>query len=118
MVVTAVVGGVVLMAAFDHPSSMIWFMAVVLVAVMLNLQIETRVQNAVGSHVRASVLSVMSVAGRVLAIGVTLGLGWLAQYYGAFAMVRWMAVMMVAMWIYWLLVGRRRLARFTNLPVP
>jgi MFS family permease len=109
IVVGAVVGGVVLMAAFDRPSSIIWFMVVVLVAVMLSLQIETRVQNAVGSHVRASVFSVMSVAGRVLAIGVTLGLGRLTQHYGAFAMVRWMAIMMVAMWIYWLLVGRRRL---------
>jgi len=85
-------------------------MAGVFATQILNLHIETKFQDSVPSSVRASVLSVMTMLGRALAVPSLIGLGWAARAWGAFAMVQILALMLGALLAYWLLVGRRRLA--------
>lgn len=110
VVVVVSVVPVVLMAIWDSPVSVVWFMVEVFTLAILNVALETRIQHASPSEVRASVMSVISVLTRAISIPVVLVLGGLAKAYGPFVMVEVLAIVMSVVGLYWWTVGRRRLA--------
>lgn len=99
---------VILMAAFNHPLSIGWFLVGVFGIMMMTLHLETRFQHEVPSDVRASVLSALSVMGRLVSVPVILALGALAQHQGAFAMAQVLALVMAGLLAFWLFVMRGR----------
>ena len=89
------------MGFVDSKFSLVFFMIQTVAAGALVIQIESRVQAETPSHVRASVLSVLSSIGRVISIPASLAYGWLLKNQGAFIAVRWVGAIAAVMLIYW-----------------
>lgn len=70
-------------------------------AVMFN-QIETRVQQASPSNVRASILSALSTMGRIISVPAVVVIGWIINHKGAFVTVQWLALVALVSLLYWL----------------
>jgi MFS family permease len=97
----------ILMAFIDHWISLILFMVQATAAAALFNQTETRIQEATPSAVRASVLSVLSTFGRLIAVPASFLFGWIFRDFGAFWAVRSAAVVATIVLIYWLFYGRK-----------
>ncbi len=96
-----------LMAFIDNAFSLILFMVQSVASAALLNQIETRVQEHTPSSVRASILSVLSAAGRALSIPASFMLGWLFTRFGAFWALRFVAGVAMLVLMYWLWASRR-----------
>jgi len=81
----------------------------VVAAAAAHILIETHLQDATPSAVRASVLSVLSVSERLVRIPGSLLIGWLISSYDAFMAVNLVAVVGAIGLLYWLFVGMRRI---------
>lgn len=98
---------VLLMALIDNWLSLVLFMVQATAAAALFNQIETRVQETTPSELRASVLSVLSAFGRVVAVPASFILGWLFRDFGAYWALRFAAVVAASVLLYWLYIGKR-----------
>jgi MFS family permease len=96
----------VCMAFIDHWLALVLFMIQAVAAAALLNQIETRIQENTESHVRTSVLSVVSTAGRILTIPASFFIGWLMRDFGALWAVRFVAAILVIILLYWLWKSR------------
>jgi len=102
LLVVATVLPLVLMANIDNWFSLVLFMVQATAAAALINQIETRIQDNTPSAVRASVLSILSVAGRLVSVPACFVLGWLFNVYGAYWALRFVASVAAAVLCYWL----------------
>jgi MFS family permease len=90
-----------------------WGIALFLVQVVASAAaynlLETRVQQATPSEVRASILSVVSTLSRLVQLPFVLVLGWLISRGSVFAGLQLVAGVAALGLVYWVLVGRQRL---------
>lgn len=105
LVVTTVLP-LVFMAFIDNWLSLVLFMVQAVAAAALFNQIQTRIQDSTPSSVRASILSVLSVVGRIISIPASFVLGWLFNVYGAYWALRFVAVVAAGVLGYWLWASR------------
>jgi MFS family permease len=106
LVIWAAVVPLVLMCFIDTSLSLIIFMfQAVAAAAMINL-IDTRIQDATPSNVRASIMSVVSSLGRVIAIPSSFVIGWLIRDYGALWALRFVTLLVVLVFVYYLIASR------------
>lgn len=98
---------VLLMAFIDNWLSLALFMVQATAAAALFNQIETRVQEATPSELRASVLSTLSALGRMVAVPASFVLGWIFRDYDAYWALRFAAAIAALVLIYWLYVSRK-----------
>lgn len=96
-----------LMAFIDNVFSLALFMIQAVASAALLNQIETRVQENTPSSVRASLLSVLSAAGRAISIPASFVLGWLFTRFGAFWALRFVAAVATVVLLYWLWFRRK-----------
>jgi MFS family permease len=96
----------VLMSFIDSTLSIILFMLQAIASAALLNQIETRIQENTRSSVRASILSVLSVAGKVVAVPASFVLGWLFRSHGELAAVWFVALISIGVLIYWLIIRK------------
>lgn len=96
----------VLMSVIDNRFSLVLFMLQAVAAAALLNQIETRIQENTPSTVRASVLSVVSTLGRVIAVPASFILGWLFKDYNALIAVRFIAAIALIALLYWFVASR------------
>lgn len=101
VLIVASVLPVLLMAFVDSWPSLILFNVQAVAAAALFNQIETRIQDETPSHVRASVISVLSTIGRVVSIPASIAIGWLINQRGAFYTVRAVSIVAVVALVYW-----------------
>lgn len=101
----------VAMVFIDNAFSLVLFMVQAVASAALINQIETRVQHATPSSVRASILSVLSALGRAAAVPASFLLGWLFKDFGALAAVQFIAGVCVAVLLFWFLSSSRRLSK-------
>ena len=95
------------MSFVDSRVSLVLFMVqAVAAAAMYNL-IETRVQEATPSRVRASILSLLATSGRTVAVPASFGIGYLIAHYNAFVALRGVTIIAVAVLAYWFAANRR-----------
>jgi MFS family permease len=97
----------VLMAFIDNWFSLVLFMVQAIFSAVLLNQIETRIQENTPSNIRASILSVLSAAGRGISIPASFVLGWLFSQYSALWALRFVSVIALLIWIYWLWISRK-----------
>jgi MFS family permease len=97
----------ILMTFLDNSLSLVLFMVQAVAAAVLINQIETHIQEETPSSVRASILSVISTLGRIVAIPASLFLGWLFRNYNAFVAVKFIAIVLFLTLVYWLWTSRR-----------
>ncbi len=91
-----------LMSFVDNSISLGLFMIQAIAGAALINQIETHVQNSTPSNVRASILSVLSTLGRIVAIPASLLFGWLFLHYGSLTGLRFTAGTLSIVLLYWL----------------
>lgn len=103
-----------IMSFVDSWISIVLFMIQAIAASALIIQIETQIQNATKSSVRASVLSVVMTAGRVMAIPASFILGWLFRDYNALVAVRFVGAVCVLILLLWLYASRETLQTQTD----
>ncbi|HSH56192.1 MAG TPA: hypothetical protein VK983_05220 [Candidatus Limnocylindrales bacterium] len=101
------VAPLILMSFVDNWFSLALFMMQATASAALLNQIETRVQEATPSSVRASVLSVLSSIGRAVSIPASFAIGWIAHEYDIFWALRGVAVIASLLLLYWLWVSLR-----------
>jgi MFS family permease len=99
--VIASVMPLILMAFIDNEFSLLLFMVQAVANAALFLQIETRIQENTPSSVRASILSVLSAAGRAISIPASFVLGWLFREYDELWALRFVAVVAGITLLYW-----------------
>lgn len=95
---------ILLMGFIDNWLALVLFNIQAIASAALMNQIETRIQDETPSYVRASVISVLSSIGRIIAIPASLVLGWIFKNYGAFAAVRFISVLAMCIlfvWVYY-----------------
>jgi MFS family permease len=97
----------VVMSFVDSRWSVTLFMVQAVASAALTNQVETRIQENTPSHVRASIMSVVSTLGRIISLPAALVLGWLFRDYGALAAVRFVAVIASLALLFWVLVSRK-----------
>jgi MFS family permease len=97
----------VIMSFVDSGFSIILFMVQAVASAMLMNQIETRIQEETPSSVRASALSVLSSVGRAISIPASFLIGWIIQTYDVLWAMKFMAVIGIAMLIFWFYSERK-----------
>lgn len=107
----------ILMAFIDSALSLALFMVQAVASAALLNQIETRIQENTPSSVRASILSVLSAAGRAISIPASLMLGWLFTRFGAFWALRFVAGIAAVVLIYWLWSSKKSLPATASQPI-
>jgi predicted MFS family arabinose efflux permease len=105
--VIATVLPLVAMSFIDNWFSLVLFMVQATAAAALLNQIETRIQDATPSAVRASILSVLSSIGRAISIPASFAIGWLIREYNAYWALRGVTIVAVIVLLYWLWVSRK-----------
>ena len=105
--VFATVMPLILMALIDNWFGLVLFMVQATASAALLNQIETRVQEATPSSVRASVLSVLSSIGRAISIPASFIIGWTVREYNIFWALRGVAIFASLLLVYWLWVSLR-----------
>lgn len=105
--VFATVLPLILMAFIDNWVSVALFLFQAIAAAALVNQVQTRIQDSTPSSVRASVLSVLSVFGRLVSIPASFFFGWVFLQQGAFMAARWSAFAGVIILLFWMVVNRR-----------
>lgn len=101
---------IIIMSFVDSWLALIFFNIQAIASAALMNQIETRVQENTPSHVRASVLSVLSSLGRAITIPASILMGWVFKNYGAFVAVRYVSVvvfMIMLLWVYYVLSSKK-----------
>jgi MFS family permease len=93
---------VLLMGFIDSWPALVLFNVQAVASAALMNQIETRVQDETPSHVRASIISVLSSIGRAVTIPASLALGWIFKNQGAFVAVRAMSILATCILIIWI----------------
>lgn len=96
----------VAMSFIDNWFSLVLFVVQVVAGAALYNQVETRIQENTPSAVRASILSVVSSLGTALSVPVGFLFGWAFRDYNGLFAVRVVAVIAVAMLLFWLLASR------------
>lgn len=96
----------VLMSFIDSWISLVIFMFQAVAAAAMINQIDTRIQDATPSAVRASVMSVLSSLGRAICVPASFVIGWLIRDYGALAALRFVTLLVVMVFIYYLYATR------------
>jgi MFS family permease len=91
-----------LMSFIDNWFSLVLFMVQAVAAAALINQIDTRIQDSTPSHVRASILSVVSTFGRAASVPASFILGWLFRSYDALPALRFIALIAGLTLVYWL----------------
>ena len=104
--VIAAVLPLVAMSFIDNWFSLVLFMVQATASAALLNQIETRIQDATPSAVRASILSVLSSIGRAISIPASFAIGWLINEYDVYWALRAVAVVGVIVLLYWIWVSR------------
>lgn len=99
--VVATVAPLICMAFLDNWMSLVLFMVQAVASAALFNQIETRIQDSVPSFVRASILSMLSVVGRIVSIPASFVLGWIFNAYGAYWALRFVAIVASLVLLYW-----------------
>jgi MFS family permease len=111
--VAYVILGAMVLAMSLGLSQQVWalvpFMIYAVANTTANMLIEAKVQDNTPSAVRTSILSFLSMLGRLFGLPFALLLGWLIRTYDIFWAVRLVALIALATAAYWLLVGRPRL---------
>lgn len=107
MLVVATTLPLILMAFIDSSFSLVLFMVQAVASAALLNQIETRVQENTPSSLRASILSVLSAAGRAISIPASLILGWLFTHFDALWALRFIAGIATLVLLYWLWSSRK-----------
>ena len=102
LLVVATTLPIIFMAFLDSWVSIIFFFLQIVAMGALQNQIETHIQDETPSHLRASVLSVLSSVGRVVSIPAAILFGWVIKNHGSFTAVRLTACITVIILIYWL----------------
>ena len=93
---------IILMAFIDGWPALVFFaLQAVAVAALFN-QIETRIQDATPSHVRASVISVLSTIGRIVSIPAAITIGWILNKFNAYITIQAVSTVAWLVLIYWL----------------
>ncbi len=90
---------------------LVLFMLQAVLAAAVFVLIETQVQDATPSAVRASILSVLSTAGQFVALPSAFVIGWLIRSYDVFWALRLVAAVSILMLLYWLMVGHTLMRR-------
>lgn len=103
-----------ILAVWKSPWALGLFLLQAVAAASAHILIETRVQNATPSAVRASVLSVLATSERIIRLPGSILLGWLITQYDVFVMLGVVAIITVLGLIYWLVVGAPRLKNGTG----
>ena len=104
--ITCSVLPLVLMSFVDNRLSLVLFMIQAVATAALLNQIETTIQDHTPSAVRASVLSVITTLGRVVAVPSSFILGWLFKEYNSLIAVRCIAVIGLVALAYWLITTK------------
>ncbi len=99
------------MSFIDNWFSLVLFMFQAVASEALINQIETHVQDSTPSSVRASVLSVASTLGRLVSLPASFVIGWLIRDFNALWALRFVAILLSFVLIYWLSLRRRLEAR-------
>ena len=102
-------GTLPLLSVWHSPWALGIFLVQAVAAAAAHILIETHVQNATPSAVRASTLSVLSTAERLVRLPGSFLFGWLIAQYDVFAAITVVAISGIAALIYWLIIGLRRL---------
>lgn len=111
LLVLATILPLVLMSLVDNGWALALFMLQAVAAAALINQIETKVQEATPSAVRASILSVLSSLGRAVAVPASIALGWIIHAYNVLWALYMITFIGVGILLYWLwLAGKTRLA--------
>lgn len=76
-----------------------------------NTLIETRVQDVTPSAVRASILSVISSATRLVMVPSSILIGWLIVEHSVLFVIKFLAVLCGVLLLYWLFIGMKRLQK-------
>lgn len=92
----------VAMSFIDHWFSLVLFMVQAVASAALFNQIETRIQDATPSAVRASILSVVNNVGRAVSVPASFALGYSFQHFQAFWTLRYVTAIAVLTLIYWM----------------
>ena len=95
------------MAFVDDKANLVLFLVQAVAAAALLNQIETRVQENTPSAVRASVLSVLSSLGRLVAVPAVLIFGYIFKEYDEIAAIRIVAVVATLALLYWTITSAR-----------
>lgn len=93
---------IVIMSFIDNWFALVLFNIQAVASAALANQIETRIQEQTPSHVRASLLSVISSFGRAICIPGSLVMGWLFRTYGAFYALRIVSIVSMIIMAIWL----------------
>lgn len=107
VLIYATVAPLVIMAFIDNWFSLVLFMMQATASAALFNQIETRIQEATPSSVRASVLSVVSSIGRAISIPASFAIGWVVREYNILWALRGVAVFACVLLLYWWWVSQR-----------
>lgn len=102
------------MSFIDTAASLGLFMLQAVAAAALVNQIQARIQDATPSHVRASVLSVLSFAGTAVSIPASLTIGGIMREYDALAALHFVAVIASGVLIFWM-IARIRIAKLSQI---
>jgi MFS family permease len=97
----------ILMSLIDNGFSIVLFMVQAVAAAALINQVETRIQEHTESAMRTSVLSVVSTLGRIVTVPASFLIGWLIRDHSALWSVRFIALVLGIMLLYWLWSGKR-----------
>lgn len=108
-VIMGAMGLIFIMALTEQSWSLIVFMLYAVMHTVAVMLIETQIQHNTPSAVRASILSFLSTLSRIVALPTALFLGWLIRSHNVFSAIRFIAIIAVATFIYWLLIGSGRL---------
>jgi MFS family permease len=98
---------IILMGFFDSWIGIILFNFQAIASAALGNQIETRIQDHTASHIRASVMSILSSAGRIVQIPASLFLGYIIKNQGAFQGAKYAGITAALVLAFWLFVSYR-----------
>lgn len=111
LVVLFAFGSIIVLPFWRSPWALSLFVLQAAASAAAHILIESRVQAATPSGVRASVLSVLGTSERLIRLPASILLGWLITRYDVFAMLIVVAILTLLGLIYWLVVGAPRLAK-------
>jgi MFS family permease len=94
---------IIAMGFVDSWVGIILFNMQAVAGAVLSNQIETRIQDQTPSHLRASVVSVLSSSARLIEIPASLALGYIIKTHGAYVGAKYTSAVAAAILIFWLI---------------
>ena len=104
-----------IIALVDKWPSLIFFLIQAIASAALVNQIDTRVQEATPSRLRATITSVLSLIGRVVVIPASMIIGYTLRNYNAFIGARVVAIVAALILLVWIILGNKEVQKSTNL---